>query len=477
MSFIGTTEGYGLLAGFGIAMILIIWFFTKHTDLSNDDFLLAGRNVSWWLGAPSIAASWIWAPALFISSQMAYELGLPGLFWFVFPNMIAVAIFYFLGPKIREKFPHGTTLPEYIGFKLGNARVHKIYFLGYGFYQLMSVAVQIFAGASLTFVLTGIPVEISMILISGIVLAYSWLSGLKSSIVTDFVQLAMIFVGILLVVPAALNASGGIQGVLSGLGGISGDHLNLFDPVVAFSFGIVTSIGLISGILADQQYWQRTFAFEKKAIRRGFLAGAVLFGIVPVSLGLLGFMGAGLGLTVPAGTDPSLIGVLTVAHLLPGILVCVFFVMLLAGLASTMDSGLCAFSSLYAVDVKKYTDSRDLSAPKTGMLIITFAGLAVALLTAHVPDFGLKQLWWIFNAVAAALVIPTILSLYWDKLSAKGVWYGVVLAFVFGLPAFVFANIIGNTSLIVASALFIVLINIATAWVFQKNNGRLTFSD
>lgn len=473
MAFISSFEGYVIFAGFGVAMLAITWFFTKHKNLSNDDFLLAGRNVSWWLGAPSIAASWIWAPALFISSQMAYQLGLPGIFWFVFPNVIAVVIYYFLAPKIREKFPQGHTLPEYISHTLDDKNVHTVYFLGYSFYQLMSVAVQIFAGASLAFVLTGIPIEISMILISVIVLAYSWLSGLKSSIVTDFVQLAMIFLGIILVVPAAVNASGGFQTVLSGLGGITGTHTDLFDPMVAFSFGIVTSIGLISGIIADQQYWQRTFAFEKKAIRRGFVAGAILFGIVPVALSLLGFIGAGLEIALPAGTDASLIGVLTVAQLLPNALLVVFFIMLLCGLASTMDSGLCAFSSLYAIDAKKYTDSKNLSAPKTGMVLITIVGLGVALMTAYIPNFGLKQLWWIFNAVGAALVIPTVLSLYWNRLSARGVWYGVILALVLGLPLFVYANLIDNSMLIVASALFIVGINLVSCWIFQKKTDRV----
>ena len=80
--------------------------------------MVAERNVSWWLGATSIAASWIWAPALFVSVQVAYEKGLPGIFWFTFPNIIALLLFIFLAPKIREKLPYGYTLPQWIRYKL-----------------------------------------------------------------------------------------------------------------------------------------------------------------------------------------------------------------------------------------------------------------------------------------------------------------------------------------------------------------------
>jgi len=187
-------------------------------------------------------------------------------------------------------------------------------------------------------------------------------------------------------------------------------------------------------------------------------------------LSLLGFIAAApdLGIQLPERTDPSMIGVLAVASLLPGFFLVIFFLMLLSGLMSTLDSGLNAFSSLYVIDAKKYTDSKNLSNARLGMLIILFAGLAVATLTAHVPDFGLKQLWWIFNAVGATLVVPTLLTLYWNKLTAKGAFYGIFIALLVGLPIFVYANFVDDTMMIVASAFFILAINLFSCWIFRK---------
>ncbi len=151
--------GYLILALYGLFMIIITYFFARWKHYKSiQGFLVAERNVSWWLGAVSIAASWIWAPALFISVQTSYEKGLPGIFWFVVPNIIALLIFMFLAPKIREKLPYGYTLPQWIKYRLQSEKVHKIYLFPYFFYQVMAVTVQLYVGGNLVSFLTGIPV-------------------------------------------------------------------------------------------------------------------------------------------------------------------------------------------------------------------------------------------------------------------------------------------------------------------------------
>jgi Na+/proline symporter len=133
-----------------------------------------------------------------------------------------------------------------------------------------------------------------------------------------------------------------------------------------------------------------------------------------------------------------------------------------------LDSALSAFSALYSLDTGKFAISGDLSKPRIGMVLILALGIIAALITVFIPNFGLSQLWWIFNGVGASLLIPTLLTLYWDKMSAKGARYGIALALIIGLPTFVYANFAGNTNLIVGSALFIVGINLLMCWIFRK---------
>ncbi len=472
MNFVSPAFGYWFLALFGLGMLLITYLFARlKKSHTKDDFLVADRKVGWFIGGSSIAASWIWAPALFISVQMAYEKGLAGIFWFTVPNILALALFAFLAPRIREKLPEGYTLPQFIKQKLQSERVHKMYLFPYFFYQLMAVTVQLFAGGSLVSLLTGISLTTVMPLLAIIALVYTIVSGLKASIITDFVQLILIFAIGGVILPLVWKAVGGVTAITAGLGGLERIE-NILDPGVAFSFGIVTSIGLIAGAISDQQYWQRAFAIKKKQLAKSFIFGAILFGIVPVALSTLGFIGANpeLGITLPEGVDASMIGVQAVATLLPSWAVFLFVIMLLAGLCSTLDSGLSATSSLWVTDVAKPgTDKEAIASSRKAMFGVSILGLAVALTALYIPDFGLKHLWWVFNTVAACVVVPTILSLYWDRLSEKGVFWGVLTSFVVGIPLFIYGNIIDKPIWIVGTTLFIIAISTAFCLVMPKS--------
>jgi Na+/proline symporter len=473
MSFISSTDGYWFLAIFGLCMIFITWIFAKlRNKKTKESFLVADRKLGWLTGGASIAASWIWAPALFVSVQLAYEKGLAGIFWFTVPNIIALAIFSFLAPAIRKKMPEGYTLPQYIKYRLQNEKVHKIYLVPYFFYQIMAVTVQIFAGGSLIYLLTGIPLIIVMPILLIIALAYTLISGLEASVITDFVQMTLIVVIGLIVLPLTWDVAGGLVSIEKGLSGISGTT-NIFDPGIAFSLGIVTSIGLIAGAVSDQQYWQRGFSIKESKLVKAFIFGAVLFGIVPIALSTLGFLGANssLGIVLPEGVDSSMIGVQTVASLLPGWAVFLFVIMLLAGLSSTLDSGLSAASSLWVTDIiKTENNKKSIKSARKAMFGIALVGLLIALAVIYIPGFGLFHLWWIFNTIAACVLIPTILSLYWSNLSAKGVIYGVLTAFFIGLPLFIYGNLINNSIVTVMASLFIIFISTLFCLVIRKKN-------
>jgi Na+/proline symporter len=106
---------------------------------------------------------------------------------------------------------------------------------------------------------------------------------------------------------------------------------------------------------------------------------------------------------------------------------------------------------------------------RVAMIGITIAGLLVALAVIHIPGFGLKYLWWIFNTIAACVAVPTVLSLYWNRLDSRGVYWGVVIAFFIGIPLFVYSNIKEMIWLTVASSVGIIFITRIFALMFPRN--------
>lgn len=95
------------------------------------------------------------------------------------------------------------------------------------------------------------------------------------------------------------------------------------------------------------------------------------------------------------------------------------------------------------------------------MVGITVFGLLISLGLLYVPHFGLQQLWWIFNTIAACVMVPTILSLYYKDISERGVFWGVLISFVVGVPIFIYSNITGHPAWIVGSSVSVVGISAA----------------
>jgi Na+/proline symporter len=491
-----SSTAYGLLVAFSAAMILFTAFASRnhlwHTAVG---FMAAGRKVPWWLGAISLAITWIWAPALFISTQQAYQNGLAGIFWFTFPNIISLMIIAPLAVRIRNCLPTGFTQPEWIKIRF-DSKTHKLYLLPFFWYQLMAVTVQLYAGGSIFALLTGAKIEIVMAILASATLVYSAISGMRASIITDFLQYGLVLFAAALIIPWTVSEAGGWSAVTGGIGGITGAHGSLFDPEVAYNFGIVTSLGLISGSMTDQQHWQRAFSIEKKGLVKAYIVSGLLFGLVPPALSLLGFLGANkaLGIELPIGTDPSMIGVVVVQHFLPPWAVVAFVLMLLGALCSVLDSGMCAAGSLFALNCSKLSPTEERIGDKErrgqelsqeemktkelldrklvkqgrfAMVGITIAGAAVALCVLH-AGLQLQYIWWILNTIGVCVAAPTVLSLFWSKTDSKGVFWGILTAFLIGVPMFVYSNLKGLIWLTVGSSLGIVFITLVFCLVFKR---------
>lgn len=438
----------------------------KRAKMDMPEFLLANRGVGIVPGAMSIAASWIWAPALFVSSQKAFEQGLPGAFWFVFPNLLALLVFAPLALKVRKAFPQGYTLPQLIRERHGTG-VHRLYMIQFVGLQLCSFAVQILAGATLIQMLSGLSFTAVGLLLITIVLIYSVLGGLRASVTTDYIQIAAILAICAVTIPWAISKAGGFSAVSAGFAGASGNFGNIFDPWIFYSFGISTTIGLLSGPIGDQMHWQRAYAIQSdRNVIKTFGLAAILFVVVPLSLTTLGFIAAG---NVHSGEwvikGAQMVGPNTVSLLLPSFMLIAFAVMLLSGLCSTLDSILCAMSSLTVVDLfKKREESENTDAKKHDNLNIgRYAMIATALIgfgIASIPGLKILHLFLFYGTLRASTLIPTVLTLLWPKLQSRGVFFAVLLSLMFGAPVLAFGEFTGNPHLRVLGSLLVVTIGI-----------------
>ena len=195
---------YGLvvLVIYTIVMLAVTKLFSART-LTTETFHIADRKIGIFQGAMSIAATWIWAPALFTSAEKAYVNGWPGLFWFLAPNVLCLLLFIPFARRIREQMPQGVTLSAYMAQKYHSKAVHGIYLIALAALSVLSTAVQLLAGAKILATITGWPFWILTLALALIAFAYAQYSGIKASVLTDSLQMLFMLLFAALFVPLA----------------------------------------------------------------------------------------------------------------------------------------------------------------------------------------------------------------------------------------------------------------------------------
>lgn len=456
-------QGMILMMGYGIIAFAISWLFSRHSHRNKLQFLVANRSLGKWEAAFSISATWIWAPALFIAAQKAYTQGLAGLFWFTVPNVLCLIIFAFFAEKLRQKMPSGFTLSDYMRERFSN-RVQNLYMVELVGLAACSFGVQLLAGGKIISALTRIPFFWVTVVLAVISLSYSVFSGIKASVVTDYAQMVWILLVGFTLIPWAIGKAGGMEVVIKGLGGVSGEFANIFSAKgleVAVAFGIPVTIGLLAGPFGDQSFWQRAFATKQEHVKSAFIWGAIIFALVPLLMSLTGFTAAGKGWAV---ADVARTNLEAVMKLLPTWTLIPFVYMLLSGLVSTQDSNLCSIASIVGHDIvnrrkssfspsRKTKESEVMFLSRLSMILLVIVTIGIA----NLPGIRILHLFLFYGTLRASTLLPTIITLLSGRVHEGGVFWGILVSFLVGLPIFAFGNITNRTAWVVAGSLITVL--------------------
>ena len=469
MEGLSSLEGWALIATYFVAMMMLVVFLRKHKK-TKEEFLVANRSMPWLLTAFSMAATWVWAPSMFVASEKAYTQGLAGVFWFLVPNVLTLILFAFFANKMRKLRPDGWTFSDYIREKYSK-RCHNLYLIESFGLQTMSFAVQLLAGATIFSKITGISFTATTIVMAVCPLLYTFASGIRSSIVTDFWKMLWIVIVLLFGLPIMFS-SAGPDALFNGLGGITGDFGSLFSAtgiMVALSFGIPTTIGLLSGTFGDQMFWQRVFCVKADKVKRTMITAAFIFAVVPISLAVFGFFAAGTGLAI---SDTQLTNVGAVMAFCPKWFLYLFFVLILSGLISTADSIICAVSSVAGHDVVKRLSmnekwhgriqkniflfilfANEVRAARFAMIVVTI----IAILIANIPGLTILYLFLLYGTLRSSVMLPTVFAILGKRMSERGLFYGILTSMIVGLPVFAYGNFTGNIPMIVFGSLFTIL--------------------
>lgn len=207
-------DGIIMLLTYAAIMVLATVIMTKK-EKNVERFCVGSRSENWVMSALSIAATWIWAPALFVSTEKAYTAGWVGLFWFLVPNVLCLIIFIPFAQRIRKVMPDGMTLSGFMKERYKSEGVKRVYLFQLGGLAVLSTGVQLLAGSQILSLVTGIPFSTMTIILAVIALSYSLFSGIKASMLTDAIQMVFMLVACSLFVIFGIK-NAGTQSILQG---------------------------------------------------------------------------------------------------------------------------------------------------------------------------------------------------------------------------------------------------------------------
>ena len=296
------STGVGILVVYGLFAFAMTYWYSRGYDDNKTSFLVARRELNTFQGSLSVAAAWLWAPGLFISTQQAYVNGLVGLFWFCLGNFLTLGAFAYFAKKIREESPEGFTFSGYLKNRF-SSRLQWLFVVEMMILATCAFAINLLAGSKTVETLTGINYTLATLLMAGVAILYSFRTGLKATVVTEVIKIIVVWAGVIILVPWVISEAGGWSTVVAGLGGRTGEGAAILGTPFAWGsftgFGAAAFLGHMGGPWGDNSFYQRAFSIKTGSIIPSYVIASFVFIVVPIMMGLFGFVAAGAGLEIP----------------------------------------------------------------------------------------------------------------------------------------------------------------------------------
>ncbi len=401
-------------------MLWIGWYSSTKVE-SNEDFMVAGRRLGPILMAGTLAATEIGGGSSLGVVEKAYGDWGMGASWYIITMGITFIILAFMAGRFRKS--NVKTVPEFF-----RRRYSKAAGLITALIMILPLigltATQIIASSTIISVMLNLPFNISVIIVSVVVTTYAIMGGLWSVTLTDFIQVFLIVVGMLIAIPFALGTMGGFDEVMKV---VPKESFSLTNSSIDFKTILSLIIMYTASFTVGQEAVSRFYsARDEKAAIVGSLLSALInfiYAFIPTVLGLIT-----LALVTSGKIDGTVIMQEGARYALPflametmpKIIVGLLFAGIISATMSSADSDLLGAGSIFANDIYKIhikpnaEDKEVLKVTKIVMFIVGVAGMLIALVNASQI---ITLLMFSFTLRAAGAFFPYVLGHYWAKTS------------------------------------------------------------
>jgi Na+/proline symporter len=408
-------------------VFLGIYYSKKYQGLSN--YLTANRNVGLFSLTTSLSASALGTWVLFGPVSAATWGGLGAVIGYSLGTAFPMFFLIYLGKKIRNEFPKGSSLIEFMRKKFGKS-LFKLILLMTIFYMFIFLCAEVTAVAVLINYISGVELWITALLVLLATLTYTLYGGLRASIFTDNIQ--MIVIGILLLI--FLSCIDSFTGSQFSFDFVKekNPHLLSGSYIPSYTAGLTFFIAVAATNLFHQGNWQRVYAAKNfQTLRKSLIIS--FFIIVPIVF-FMGFAGM-VAFSIDPSIRPDLGFFLLLLKEQTKLLSLLVIILALALTISTVDTLINAISSLIVVDgkatfkLKKKTDYLKFS--KYIILVLSIISFIVAS-----KGFDILYLFLLADLFCCAFVLTVFYSFYNKNINEKTAYISIIIGLIGGFLMF-----------------------------------------
>jgi len=459
---------YAIMAVY-FAFVLGIGVVLRRSVHTGTDFFLAGRAVPAWIAGLAFLSANLGAQEVIGmgASGAKYGVATSHFYWVgAIPAMVFVGLFmmpFYYGSRARS-------VPEYLKLRF-DEKTRGLNAISFAVMTVFSSGISLYAMGKLFNLLLGWNFTTAVLLSAAIVLTYTFLGGLTSSIYNEVLQFFLIVFGFAPLVILGLNAVGGWSGLQARLATIStaqgfapGAYTQAWrhmdaaahNPVGVEWFGLVMGLGFVLSF----GYWctdflvvQRAMAADSMTAARrtplvaafpkmlfpflvilpGMIALAVagsgVLGLVPAKMDALGHaMMTAQGAPVP---DYDLATPMMLIHFFPAGMLGLGLTALLASFMSGMAGNVTAFNTVWTYDLYQSYIRRD--APDAHYVAMGRAATVIGVLLSIAAAYAasrfnniMDMLQLVFAFVNAPLFATFALGMFWRRTTGHGAFVGLV---------------------------------------------------
>ena len=428
INFISQSASLTLVIAISLIFTIVGLVYSKKYQGINN-YLTANRNIGFFSLSTSLVASALGAWILFGPASAATWGGIGAVIGYALGTAFPMIFLISLGKKIRNEFPKGSTLIEFLRKKFSKS-LFKLILLMTVFYMFVFLCAEVTAVAMLINYISGTELWITALIILIGTLIYTLYGGLRASIFTDNIQ--MIVIMILLIISAFyLTSFTGDQFSFSYIKE-QNPHLLSTNYIPNYTAGLTFFIAVAATNLFHQGNWQRVYAAKNNEVLKKSLIVAFII-IIPIVL-FTGFSGL-----VAVSVDPKVIPDLGFFSLLlkqqTEFLSLIIVILGLSLTISTVDTLVNGISSLIIVDGKatfnliKKTNYLKLSKYFT-------VGLSVIVFIVASKGFSVLYLFLLADLFCCAFVLTVFYSFYNKKLDEKTAYISIIVGLIGGFLLF-----------------------------------------